>query len=148
MQVALRLAQQARAAAEVPVGAVVTLHDQIIGRGYNQTIGLRDPTAHAEMLAIRQAAAAIGNHRLCHANLYVTLEPCIMCAGAILHARIARLVYAARDPHAGAAGSALNLVESPFLNHQCKVVAGVEESRCSALLKEFFAAKRGVSVES
>ena len=140
---ALELAHCAQAAAEVPVGAVVVLGDEIIGRGYNQPIHLCDPSAHAEMLAIRAAAAAIGNHRLSGATLYVTLEPCIMCAGAILHARIARLVYGARDPKFGAAGSALNLLESPFSNHRCAVIAGVEAGRCGELLTGFFAARRG-----
>lgn len=146
MRRALDLARQAAAdtdaAAEVPVGAVVVLDDEIIGQGHNQTISLHDPSAHAEMQAIRAAAAAIGNHRLSGAVLYVTLEPCIMCAGAILHARLAKLVYGARDHRFGAAGSALNLLESPFLNHRCQIVAGVEADRCGELLREFFAARR------
>ena len=153
MRRALHLAKQAAvadadadaataAATEVPVGAVVVLEDEIIGQGHNQTISLRDPSAHAEMQAIRAAAAAIGNHRLSGAVLYVTLEPCIMCAGAILHARLAKLVYGARDHRFGAAGSALNLLESPFLNHRCQIVAGVEADSCGELLREFFAARR------
>ncbi len=142
MQSALAQALRARDAAEVPVGAVVVLDDEIIGRAHNQPVARHDPSAHAEILAMRAAAAAIGNHRLPDASLYVTLEPCIMCAGAILHARIARLVYGARDAKFGAAGSALNLLQSPFLNHQCKVIAGVEAKHCSELLREFFAARR------
>ena len=142
MECALALAQQAQTSAEVPVGAVVVLNNEIIGQGYNQPIGLHDPSAHAEVMAIRDAAESIRNYRLTNASLYVTLEPCIMCAGAILHARIARLVYAARDDKFGAAGSALNLLESPFLNHQCKVVAGVGADRSSELLKAFFTTRR------
>ncbi len=142
MQSALAQARQARDADEVPVGAVVVLDDEIIGRAHNQPVARHDPSAHAEILAIRAAATAIGNHRLPDASLYVTLEPCIMCAGAILHARIARLVYGARDAKSGAAGSALNLLQSPFLNHQCKVIAGVEAKHCGELLREFFAERR------
>ena len=140
---ALALAEQARDAEEVPVGAVVALGDEIVGRGHNQTITQCDPGAHAEMLAIRDAAHAIGNHRLNGASLYVTLEPCIMCAGAILHARITRLIFGAPDKKSGAAGSALNLLESPFLNHRCKVIGGVEAERCGELLVGFFAERRG-----
>lgn len=143
MAQALRLAERARELAEVPVGAVVVLDGEIIGEGYNQTIHAHDPSAHAEIVALRAAATAINNHRLTNASLYVTLEPCVMCAGAILQARIARLVYAARDEKLGAAGSALNIVESPFLNHRCQVVAGVESERASELLKAFFAERRG-----
>ncbi len=142
MENALALARQAQAAAEVPVGAVVVLDGNIIGRGYNQPISRCDPAAHAEILAIRDAARTIGNYRLTNAALYVTLEPCIMCAGAILHARIARLVFAARDPKSGAAGGALNLLESPFLNHQCKVVAGVGAEVAGEMLREFFVGRR------
>lgn len=142
MRTALHLAEQARDCGEVPVGAVVTVRGEIIGRGYNQTITQRDPSAHAEILALREAANALGNHRLGGAHLYVTLEPCIMCAGAILHARIARLVIGASDERFGAAGGALNLVQSPFANHKCEVVYGVEAAASSALLREFFAARR------
>ena len=142
MAKAIELARRAQAAGEVPVGAVVVVDGEIIGRGYNQPIGRCDPGAHAEMLAIRDAAKTIGNYRLTGATLYATLEPCIMCAGAILQARIARLVYAARDEKAGAAGGALNLLQSPFLNHQCEITAGVEAQRCGELLTDFFAAKR------
>lgn len=142
MKSALALAQRAGESAEVPVGAVVVLDGEIIGRGYNQPIRRCDPGAHAEMLAIRDAAKTIGNYRLTNAALYVTLEPCIMCAGAILHARIARVIYAARDDKSGAAGSALNLLEAPFSHHKCKVVAGVEAKHAGELLREFFAARR------
>ncbi|MDD9856942.1 MAG: tRNA adenosine(34) deaminase TadA [Gammaproteobacteria bacterium] len=142
MAAALDMARQARDANEVPVGAVVALDGEIIGRGYNRTVGLCDPGAHAEMLAIRDAARALGNHRLAGACLYVTLEPCVMCAGAIAHARIDRLVFGARDRRFGAAGGALNLLESPFLNHRCQVVAGIEAHQCGALLREFFACRR------
>ena len=139
---ALALAQQARDLQEVPVGAVVVRNNTIIGQGFNQTIALRDPSAHAEILALRDAAQTVGNHRLSDASLYVTLEPCIMCAGAMLHARIARLIYGARDEKFGAAGSALNLLESPFLNHTCAITAGLEAQRAGELLKAFFAARR------
>ena len=142
MESALALAQRAQAAGEVPVGAVVVLNGEIIGRGYNQPIGRCDPCAHAEILAIRDAAKTTRNYRLANADLYVTLEPCVMCAGAILQARIARLIFAARDEKSGAAGSALNLLEGPFLNHRCKVVAGVKAADAANLLREFFAARR------
>ena len=142
MESALELARRARTAGEVPVGAVVALEDKIIGRGYNQPIGSCDPCAHAEILAIRDAARRIGNYRLNGAVLYTTLEPCIMCAGAILHARIARLVFAARDEQSGAAGSALNLLQSPFLNHRCQVIAGIGAAPAGELLRDFFAGRR------
>lgn len=142
MRQALALAACAREAGEVPVGAVVVLNDEVIGRGYNRPIGLCDPSAHAEVLAIRDAAAATGNYRLPGASLYVTLEPCIMCAGAILHARIERVVFAARDERFGAAGSAVNLLESEFLNHRCAVLAGVLSDESAAMLKGFFAGRR------
>ena len=140
---ALALAKQARDLQEVPVGAVVVRDDKIIGEGFNQTIALPDPSAHAEILALRDAAKTIGNHRLTGASLYVTLEPCIMCAGAMLHARIARLIYATPDEKFGAAGSALNLLESPFLNHTCTITAGINAQHAGELLKEFFAVRRG-----
>ena len=143
MRHALALAEQARDANEVPVGAVVTLDGDIIARAHNRTIADCDPTAHAEILALRAAARAIGNHRLSGASLYVTLEPCAMCAAAIAHARIHHLIFGARDEQSGAAGSALNLLESPFLNHHCQITAGVEAARCGELLADFFAARRG-----
>lgn len=142
---ALALAEQARDAGEVPVGAVVVLDGDIIGRGYNRTIDLRDPCAHAEILAIREAARAVGNHRLTGARLYATLEPCAMCAGAIAHARIAHLVFGARDERFGAAGGALNLLESPYVNHRCAITAGVEADASAALLREFFVGRRAAT---
>lgn len=142
MQRALTLAKQAGEAGEVPVGAVVVLDDEIIGEGSNRPIAKHDPSAHAEIVAIRDAADRLGNYRLAGATLYVTLEPCIMCAGAILHARIDRLVFAARDRQYGAAGSALNLVESEFLNHRAAVVAGVCEKEAGTLLSGFFENRR------
>lgn len=140
---ALELAARARDEGEVPVGAVVARDGEILGRGYNRSIALRDPSAHAEILALRDAAARAGNHRLPGAALYATLEPCVMCAGALLHARIAHLIFAARDPKYGAAGGALDLTDAPFVNHRCKVTAGVEEARARELLAEFFAERRG-----
>lgn len=142
MALALAEARLAESMGEVPVGAVVVQNGQVIGRGHNRCIPDHDPTAHAEIMALRIAANALGNHRLTDATLYVTLEPCIMCAGAILHARIKRLVYAAPDPRFGAAGSALNLLDSPFLNHRTKITAGVMRDDASALLEAFFAARR------
>ncbi|MGR3983838.1 MAG: tRNA adenosine(34) deaminase TadA [Gammaproteobacteria bacterium] len=143
MAQALQLARRAQADGEVPVGAVVARGGEIIGRGRNRSIAQHDPSAHAEILALRDAAARIGNHRLCGASVYVTLEPCIMCAGALLHARVELLVFAAHDPRFGAAGGALNLLDSPFANHRCKITAGVEETRARELLAGFFAARRG-----
>lgn len=142
MAQALELAQQAWEAGEVPVGAVVVLQQKIIGRGYNQSIRRCDPSAHAEVLALRHAARALGNYRLTNASLYVTLEPCVMCAGAILHARIARLVYGARDAKFGSAGSLLNIPEAPFFNHRCKIISGVCEAQCGQMMEAFFATKR------
>lgn len=139
---ALEEAARAEAAGEVPVGAVVVLDGEVIGQGHNRCIPDHDPSAHAEIMAIRDAAHRAGNHRLTGATLYVTLEPCIMCAGAILHARIERLVYAAPDPRFGAAGSALNLLESPFLNHRTRIVSGVMRAEASELLHSFFAGRR------
>ena len=142
MAMALEEAGRARSAGEVPVGAVVVLGGEVIGRGHNRSVSGHDPTAHAEINALRDAAAHLGNYRLQGADLYVTLEPCIMCAGALLHARIARLVYAAPDPRYGAAGSALNLLDSPFANHRTRIVSGVLRREAAALLDEFFAARR------
>lgn len=139
---AMELAGIAGASGEVPVGAVVVLNDRIIGEGHNQPVGLNDPSAHAEICALRDAGSHVGNYRLSGATLYVTLEPCIMCAGVILLARIDRLVFGARDREYGAAGSALNLVESEFLNHRATVTAGVLEAESSALLRSFFQERR------
>jgi tRNA(adenine34) deaminase len=142
MQEALRLAREAAAAGEVPVGAVVVLDGKIIGRGYNRPISSSDPTAHAEVLALRDAAQYMGNYRLPGCDLYVTLEPCIMCAGAILHARIARVVFGATDPKTGAAGSVLNLFAEGRLNFHATVCGGLMADESSTLLKTFFAQRR------
>ena len=142
----LRLAMdEARAAerdGEVPVGAVVVCEGAVIGRGNNRVLRDSDPTAHAEIVALREAGRALGNYRLEGCSLYVTLEPCAMCAGAILHARIARLVYAAADPKAGACGSVLSVMNHPQLNHKVEVVPGLLAEECGTMLTNFFRAKR------
>ena len=142
MRAALELALQAQAAGEVPVGAVVVKEGEIIGRGYNHPISARDPTAHAEIAALREAAARLGNYRLGGCDIYVTLEPCVMCAGAILHARIARLVYGARDPKTGACGSVSDPFADPRLNHHTAVTGGVLEEETGAVLRAFIAVRR------
>ncbi len=142
MTQSLDLAKRARIAAEVPVGAIVVSAGQVIGRGYNQPISGRDPTAHAEIMALRDAAQHTGNYRLGDCELYVTLEPCIMCAGAIMHARIARLVYGAPDPKTGACGSVVNLFAEPRLNHHTTVTGGVLADDAAQLLQQFFVARR------
>jgi tRNA(adenine34) deaminase len=139
---ALRLAQRAFDAEEVPVGAVVVRNGRIIARAYNQVELLKDATAHAEMLAITQAEESVGDWRLTDCTLYVTKEPCPMCAGAVVHVRLARVVFGASDPKAGAAGSAMNLLQFPTLNHRCPSTGGVRAEECQELLKEFFALKR------
>ena len=139
---ALALAAAAGARGEVPVGAVVTCGGEIIGRGGNSPIAASDPTAHAEIGALREAAIALGNYRLPGCTLYVTIEPCAMCAGAIMHARVPRLVFGARDPKTGACGSVVDLFLEPRLNHHTTVTAGVRADECGALLSEFFAARR------
>jgi tRNA(adenine34) deaminase len=139
---ALRQAAQAMEVDEVPVGAVVVRAGRVIGRAFNQVEMLRDATAHAEMLALTQAEASVGDWRLTDCTLYVTKEPCPMCAGAIVHVRLARVVFGAADPKAGAGGSALNLLQFPTLNHRCLVTAGVREAECRALLQTFFARQR------
>jgi tRNA(adenine34) deaminase len=139
---ALRQARQAYNAEEVPVGAVVVREGRIIARAYNQVELLKDATAHAEMLALTQAEAAVGDWRLNDCTLYVTKEPCPMCAGAIVHTRIGRVVFGASDTKAGAAGSALNLLQWPTLNHRCEVTGGVRLDECRALLRSFFAEQR------
>jgi len=144
MQQALREAEQALEADEVPVGAVVVHDGRIIGRGHNQRERLQDPTAHAEMIALTAAAAALRSWRLEGCTLYVTLEPCAMCAGAIVLARIERLVFGADDPKAGACGSVYNIVEDKRLNHQPKLTAGLLADACSALLREFFSRQRAM----
>lgn len=145
MQLALALARRAESAGEVPVGAVVTHDDEVLGEGWNRPVGSDDPTAHAEIVAIRAAAAKLGNYRLPGTALYVTLEPCAMCAGAIVQARIARVVFGAHDPRAGAAGSVLNLLCHPVLNHRAALTAGVEAEACAMLLVDFFKARRGAT---
>jgi tRNA(adenine34) deaminase len=143
MQQAILLAQRAESLGEVPVGAVVVLGDKIIGEGWNQPIGQRDPTAHAEIVALRDAASRVGNYRLPQTTLYVTLEPCPMCAGAIVHARVARVVYAADDPKGGAAGSVFDLLPTDErFNHYVAVKGGVLQQQATELLKTFFRRKR------
>src|SRR6202045_1751813 len=142
MQEALRLAMKARAADEVPVGAVVVRDSKIIGRAYNQVELLKDATAHAEMLALTQAEAAVGDWRLVDCDLYVTKEPCIMCAGAIVHTRIHRIVFGCADPRSGGAGGIINLLPHPALNHHCQITAGVLENDCASILQDFFRNKR------
>ncbi len=144
---ALRLAQRAFDAGEVPVGAVVVRQGRIVARAFNQVELLKDATAHAEMLALTQAEAAVGDWRLTDCTLYVTKEPCPMCAGAIVHVRLSRVVFGAMDPKAGAAGSALNLLQFPTLNHRCDITGGVREPECRALLQAFFAAQRSRAKE-
>ena len=139
---ALELANIAKKADEVPVGAVLTLNDEIIAEGHNQPITQSDPTAHAEIVALRVAAKEIGNYRLINSTLYTTLEPCCMCAGAIVHARIKRVVFATQDPRAGAAGSVFNILNTEKLNHSCGVEHGLLAEESSELLKQFFREKR------
>jgi tRNA(adenine34) deaminase len=142
MEEALRSAQRALEAGEVPVGAVVVRDGCIVGRGWNRNITDSDPTAHAEVIALREAGAAIGNHRLGDCELFVTIEPCAMCAGALLHARIKRLVYGADDPKAGAVHSVLQVLSHPQLNHRVEVRHGVLAGRCAELLHTFFKSRR------
>src|SRR6476646_3493000 len=142
MGLALEQAALAAAAGEVPVGALVIKDGEIIGRGHNRNLLDDDPTAHAEIVALRQAAARLGNHRLTGCTVVATIEPCSMCAGALIHARVARLVYGASDPKAGAAGSVLQIINHPGLNHRMEVTAGVLSSECSEILQEFFRRKR------
>ncbi|MDP2170855.1 MAG: tRNA adenosine(34) deaminase TadA [Rhodocyclaceae bacterium] len=143
MDMALELARQAATLGEVPVGAVIVQDGVVVGRGFNQPISRHDPTAHAEVMALRDAADRLGNYRLPACTLYVTLEPCVMCAGAIMHARIERVVFGARDPKTGAAGSVVDLFAEDRLNHHAAVVSGVRAEECGALLSGFFAARRG-----
>jgi tRNA(adenine34) deaminase len=142
MQLALRLAKNASNAGEVPVGAIIVKDGMVIGRGANAPIGLHDPTAHAEIIAMRQAAEHLENYRLVDCTIYVTLEPCAMCTGAIQHARIARLVYGAADPKTGACGSIVDLMDEPKLNHHTQVIGGVMAEECGAILSDFFKARR------
>jgi len=148
MEYALNLAQQAQELGEVPVGAVLVQHsdgeleDKVISEGFNQPISQQDSTAHAEVNAIRAACKAVGNYRLPNTTLYVTLEPCAMCAGAIIHSRISRVVIATQEPRAGAAGSVFNVLENDQLNHRCAVQFGIMKKESSEMLKEFFKARR------
>jgi tRNA(adenine34) deaminase len=145
MRAALEQAQRAWGQGEVPVGAVVVKDGVVIARGYNQPIGKHDPTAHAEIVALRAAAEVLGNYRLPGCELYVTLEPCVMCSGAMMHARLARIVYGAPDPKTGACGSVVNLFEQEQLNHHAQTVGGVLAEDCAGLLKSFFAARRAAA---
>jgi tRNA(adenine34) deaminase len=142
MERALEQAALAAAAGEVPVGALVIKDGEILGQGHNRNLLDNDPTAHAEIVALRQAAARLGNHRLTGCTMVATIEPCSMCAGALIHARIARLVYGASDPKAGAAGSTLQVINHPSLNHRMEVTAGVLAAKCSEVLQKFFRQKR------
>jgi tRNA(adenine34) deaminase len=142
MREAVREACASEAGGEVPVGAVVVVNGVVVGRGQNRVLRDVDPTAHAEIVALREAAASVGNYRLMDCELYVTLEPCAMCAGAMVHARVKRLVYGADDPKAGAAGSVLEVVNHPRLNHRMEVTAGVLVEECGQMLRDFFRAKR------
>jgi tRNA(adenine34) deaminase len=142
MRAALDLARQARQLGEVPIGAVVVLDGAVIGRGFNQPIGAHDPTAHAEIVALRAAARSIANYRLTGATMYVTVEPCLMCVGALVHARVGQVVFGAPEPKAGALGSAFNVHESTRLNHRLEVTGGVLEEECRALMQQFFEQRR------
>jgi tRNA(adenine34) deaminase len=143
MEHALMLAQRAMAEGEVPVGAVVVSEGRIVGEGWNRPISTQDPTAHAEIVALRDAAARLGNYRLCETSLYVTLEPCPMCAGAIVHARVRRVIYAASDPKGGAAGSVFSLLPTDHrFNHQVEVEGGLLAQRSGELLRSFFRYRR------
>ncbi len=142
MREALRQAQKAYEAAEVPVGAIVVRAGRIIARAWNQVELLKDATAHAEMLALTQAEAAVGDWRLTECDLYVTKEPCSMCAGALVHTRIRRVIFGCTDPAAGAAGSVINLLQVPALNHRCDIASGVLQDECAAFLQNFFRRRR------
>ena len=145
MSEALALARSAGDAGEVPVGAIVVCDGQVIGRGYNAPISSHDPSAHAEIQALRAAALALGNYRLTGCTLYVTLEPCAMCAGAVQHARVARVVFGAADPKTGACGSVINLFAEPLLNHHTRIEGGVLAQQCGELLTNFFRERRAAS---
>jgi len=148
MHEALRLAIKAAAADEVPVGAVIVRAGKIIARAYNQVELLKDATAHAEMLALTQAEAAVGDWRLTDCDLYVTKEPCAMCAGALVHTRIKRVIFGCADPAAGAAGSVINLLQMPTWNHRCDIASGVLASECAAILRGFFRERRDADNEA
>src|SRR5437870_682100 len=145
---ALRMARKAVKADEVPIGAVVVREGKIIGRAYNQVELLKDATAHAEMLAMTQAEAAVGDWRLTDCDLYVTKEPCAMCAGALVHTRVRRVIFGCADPVAGAAGSVINLLQMPTLNHRCDIASGVLQDECAAILRGFFRERRDAGNET
>jgi tRNA(adenine34) deaminase len=147
MREALRLARKAYDADEVPVGAVVVRGGKIIARAYNQVELLKDATAHAEMLALTQAEAAVGDWRLVDCDLYVTKEPCVMCAGALVNVRMRRVIFGCADPKSGAAGSTMNLLHTQVLNHRCEITSGVLQSECTAILRSFFQKKRNLKSE-
>ncbi len=142
MEEALREARRAEALGEVPVGAIIVAEGKIVARAGNRNVADNDPTAHAEILALKQAGAALGNHRLLDCEMFITIEPCAMCAGAIVHARLRRLIYGAQDPKAGAAGSVMDVLNHPNLNHRLEITRGVLASRCMELLQDFFRRKR------
>jgi len=142
MDLALAEAKKAEAAGEVPVGAIVVADGAIVGRGFNQPISTNDPTAHAEILALREAASTIGNYRLSTVTMYSTVEPCMMCAGAMIYARLARLVFGAPDLKAGSAGSIYNVLTDPRLNHRVEVLCLIRQAECASLLRDFFARRR------
>jgi tRNA(adenine34) deaminase len=142
MSAALEQARFALAAGEVPVGAVLAIGDRIVSRAFNQPIAANDPTAHAEVLVLRDAARALGNYRLTEATIYVTVEPCLMCVGAMIHARVREVVYGAAEPKTGALVSTLKTLESPGLNHRFTVTAGVLDDDCRAIIQEFFRERR------
>ena len=146
MTEALRQARKALASEEVPVGAVIVRNGEIVGRAWNQVETLKDATAHAEMLAITQAASAVGDWRLTGCELFVTKEPCPMCAGAIVHARLRRVIFGCRDGKAGAAGSLINILQMPELNHRCEVSGEVKADECAAILREFFLVRRNQTI--
>jgi tRNA(adenine34) deaminase len=143
MDLALGEARKAQSAGEVPVGAVIVSDGVVIARAFNRPIGLHDPTAHAEIAAIREACAKQTNYRLSNATMYCTVEPCMMCAGAMIHARLTRLVFGTSDPKAGSAGSIYNVLTDPRLNHRVEVVSGILEEECATLLRDFFVHRRG-----
>lgn len=145
MREALGLAADAAARGEVPVGAVIVLNGSVVGRGFNQPIGTHDPTAHAEIVALRDAGAQVGNYRLPESTLYVTIEPCQMCVGAMVHARVARLVFGTREPKAGAVESAMRAHEHPALNHRMIAEGGVLEEECRDVIQSFFASRRAIA---
>ena len=145
MEEALRCAQRALEAGEVPIGAIVVYENKIISRAHNRSITNNDPTAHAEILALREAGSALGNYRFVDCTLFVTLEPCAMCAGALVHARIRRVVYGARDPKAGADGSVMQVLNHPALNHHTEIQSGVLAGRCTELLQSFFRKRRSLA---